>query len=94
MDNVLEGNTTPLDVIELVNVFEFGQQISIGPKYLGSFRIGESGFTTKRSYEDVVSEAQKQAYSMGGNILVITQHKKPNFWYSGHRIVADVYLKK
>lgn len=94
MNNFLDSNDAPLDVKEFVEVFDLGQQVSVGPKYLGSLKVAGSGFTTRCSYEEIVINAQKQAYSMGGNILAITQYREPNFWSSRHRILADVYYKK
>jgi hypothetical protein len=85
---------TPLDSKQQVEVLGIGQQISSEYKLLGSIKIGDSGFTTKCSYLEVITDAQNQARAMGGNVIVITKHKEPNGWSTCHRISADVYFKK
>lgn len=83
MNNFLENNDAPLDVNKFVGVFDLGQQISVGPKYLGNLKVADSGFTTRCSFEEMVINAQKQAYSIGGNILAITQYRESIFLAQG-----------
>lgn len=42
MNNFLDSNDAPLDVKEFVEVFDLGQQISVGPKYLRSLKDANS----------------------------------------------------
>jgi hypothetical protein len=88
------GYSTPLDDSATVELIELGQQVSIGPRYLGSVRVCNFVCISKCSYDEVIAEAQNQARLMGGNLLAITKHIKPIFGVSCHKIVADVYVKK
>jgi hypothetical protein len=75
-----------------VNVYGTTQQAPTDAKLIGSLFIGDSGFTTKCNYAQVIEDAQNQARAMGGNIIVITKHKEPSIWGSScHRITAEVY---
>lgn len=61
-------------------------------EFLGTVSVGESGFTTKNgSFDAVVSIAKDEARKIGGNILVIKEHKSPDFYSTIHRIKADVF---
>jgi len=78
----------------LVKVLGLGQTVPENAELLGSFKIGDSGFTTKCSYSEVITDATNQAKSMGGNYLLIIKHKEPNFWSTCHRLTCEVYLVK
>lgn len=58
---------------------------------LGSIKIGDSGFSTKCSYDKVIAFAHKEARSIGGNAIKITAHRLPSVLGSTcHRIEADI----
>lgn len=82
---------TPLPVNTTVEIRGIGQNIPDGAKLLGSISVGDSGFTTQCSYQEVIRDAINMARDMGGNVLQITEHKEPDIWSSCHRIKADVY---
>ena len=82
---------TPLPAGTHVEVIGIGQQVPDGAKLLGSISVGDSGFTTQCSYQEVIRDAINMARDMGGNVLQITEHKEPDIWSSCHRIKADVY---
>ena len=82
---------TPLPAGTHVEVIGIGQQVPDGAKLLGSISVGDSGFTTQCSYQEVIRDAINMARDMGGNVLQITQHKEPNLICDCHRIKADVY---
>lgn len=82
---------TPLPAGTHVEIIGLGQQVPDGAKLLGSISVGDSGFTTQCSYQEVVRDAINMARNMGGNVLQITEHKEPDIWTSCHRIKADVY---
>jgi hypothetical protein len=55
------------------------QNADIPKKYLlGSLKTRHNGFTGNCGLEEVEDFAMKTAKAMGGNIMVITQHKYPN----------------
>ncbi|MBK8699295.1 MAG: hypothetical protein IPN29_07005 [Saprospiraceae bacterium] len=66
--------------------------IGISPKkHLGHIEIKDGGFTLDCDYETIKKLAKKEALKLGGNCLVITEHKKPNLWSTCHQIKADVF---
>jgi len=77
-----------------VKVLGVGQTIPENAELLGSIKIGDSGFTTKCSYSEVITDATNQAKSMGGNYILIIKHKEPDFWSTCHRLTCEVYLVK
>lgn len=88
--NVL-NYSTPLPAGTPVEVIGLGQKLPNNVKFIGSISVGDSGFTTKCSYQDVINDAINLARGMGGNIIQITEHKEPNILCDCHRIKADVY---
>jgi len=87
--------STPLSSDAPVEVIGQGQKVPDGAKLLGQIKIGESGMTGawNCTYEKVIQEAQKQARTLGGNILQIIEHKEPSLLTSCHRLKCDVYKK-
>lgn len=83
--------STPLPAGTPVEVIGLGQQVPNGAKLLGSISVGDAGFTTQCSYQEVIRDAINMSRNMGGNVLQITEHKEPDIWSSCHRIKADVY---
>lgn len=83
--------STPLPAGTPVEVFGIGQKLPNDVKFIGSISIGDSGFTTKCSYQEVINDAINLARGMGGNVIQITEHKEPNILCDCHRIKADVY---
>lgn len=83
---------TPLPAGTPVEVRGIGQDIPEGAKLLGSISVGDSGFTTQCSYQEVLNDALDMARNMGGNLIQITEHKEPDILCDCHRIKADVYF--
>lgn len=71
----------PLDTLGLTN-----------KKKIGEIEIKDSGLTFDCSYASVKILAKKEALSLGGNCLFITEHRTPNQWTTCHRIKADVFI--
>lgn len=72
-----------------------GETIPENAVLLGSVSVGEAGFTKTKdcTYQAVISDARRLAAGMGGNTIVITEHKEPSEWTTTcHRIKANVYL--
>lgn len=88
--NVL-NYSTPLPTETPVEIIGLGQTVQKGAKFLGSISVGDSGFTSQCSYQEVIRDAMNLARGMGGNIVQITEHKEPDLWSTCHRIKADVY---
>lgn len=61
-------------------------------KIIGSIVIKDSGLSLKCDYTTVKNLAKDEALKLGGNCIVITEHKKPSQWSTCHRIKADVLL--
>ncbi len=61
-------------------------------KPVGQVEIKDGGLTLNCDYETIKKLAKEEALKLGGNCLVITEHRKPNQWSTCHRIRADVYL--
>lgn len=84
---------TPLPAGTQVEVMGQGQKIPYGAKFLGKLSVVDGGFSTKCTYDVVLSNAQNQARGMGGDIVQITKHKEPSVWSTCHQIWCDVYKK-
>ena len=63
-------------------------------KPIGQIEIKDGGLTLNCDYETIKKLAKEEALKLGGNCLVITEHRKPNQWSTCHRIKADVYWIK
>ena len=79
---------------EYVNVFvlDLSEQAPADGAFVGVLEVGDSGFSMDCDYQTVILKAKEQARTMGGNLVKITDHKKPNFFSTCHRIRANVYL--
>ena len=87
----LNKNYKPLDYRQDVLVFGINSEIPDNTEVLGSVRIGDTGFSTKCSYEIVVDKAKIEARKAGGNGIKITKHNTPNALGSScHRITAKI----
>lgn len=58
---------------------------------IGQIEIKDGGLTLNCGYETIKKLAKEEALKIGGNCLVITEHRNPNQWSTCHRIKADVY---
>lgn len=79
---------------EIVVLSENDQNIAIpeNSQLIGTLKIGDTGFTTDCGYDKIISDAKAEARKMGGNILKISELKKPSrFGSSCFRIKAEVY---
>jgi len=80
----------PLHYQEDVIVFNLSEPVPPNAEKLGTIKTGDSGFSTNCNYATVVDMAKTEARKVGGNAIKITQHKRPDFLSSCHRINADV----
>ena len=88
----LTSSYPPLDPSEEVYVVELNAPEPENAEFLGSFKIGDSGFTSNKngSYEAVIELARQQARLAGGNVVRIRRHQKPDMKSTIHRITADI----
>lgn len=62
-----------------------------GSTLIGTFKIGDSGFTTDCGYNRVIDDAKIQARKFGGNVIQITELKRPKKWGSTcYRIKGNI----
>jgi hypothetical protein len=81
----------PLDYREEVRVLEIGEKIPPNAEKLGTIKVGDSGFSVDCNYATVLDKAKTESRRVGGNVLKITKHKRPDAWSSCHRITVDVF---
>lgn len=87
----MQKTYAPLDYREEVRVFEIEEKIPSDAEKLGTIKVGDSGFSIKCNYATVIDKAKMESRKVGGNVLKITKHKRPDLWSSCHRITADIY---
>ena len=80
----------PLDYRQEVVVFGLREEAPGASEELGTVKLGDSGFSTKCSYEVVIDQAKLAARNVGGNAIKITKHKQPDLWSTCHRITAKI----
>ena len=77
-----------------VEIKGIGEAVPPESTFLGTIFVGEKGMTRKKNctWQAVLADAVYLAKNMGGNMLVITEHREPNVWISTcHQISANVY---
>jgi len=60
-------------------------------QYLAKIKVGDLGVTLDCRYPDVLGHATARARSMGGNLLVITEHTRNTVKSNCHRIKGEIY---
>ncbi|MXV37978.1 hypothetical protein GO491_04700 [Flavobacteriaceae bacterium Ap0902] len=60
-------------------------------KEIGSIKIGDSGFSTKCSKEEVLNDAINTAKTNNSNIIFIDELKEPNFHSSCYRLEGRIF---
>jgi hypothetical protein len=74
-----------------VAVYDMTQEIPENAQELGVVKATDSGFTSKCNYDYMLYKVVIEARKVGGNLVKIMEHKKPDFWSSCHRITAVIY---
>jgi hypothetical protein len=87
---VIIKNYGTLDYKQDVQVFNLNDSIPSSSEFIGTTKIGDSGFTTNCSWETVVETAKLEARKIGGNAIKITEHLPPNLASTCHRIKANI----
>ncbi len=79
---------TPSTPVEILYITELPPTEA---QYLGKLKIKDSGFSFNCSLPEVIELAKEEARAAGGNILLITKHRKPDGFSTCHRIEAEIY---
>ena len=97
------GPRTNSALVKEYPALEFDEEVTVltiddlrpkNAEVLGTIKVGDTGFSTKCSYEMVLESAKLEARKAGGNVIQLTKHKKPNFWSTCHRIDAVILKTK
>jgi hypothetical protein len=80
----------PKDPYDHVYVFHIDQDVPRGFYDIGRIRIGESGYSTKCKWEQVVQKAKEERRKLGGDAIKITEIDIPDRWSSCYRISVFV----
>lgn len=81
----------PLDYKQDIVVIGLDQSQPDNSEVLGQVKIGDTGFSTKCSYEIVIDKAKLEARKAGGNAIKIIEHKPPTIMGSTcHKITARI----
>lgn len=85
-------NDSYLDSNELSEVVVVDSTTSVQKSLkLGTITVGDTGFTTDCGYNKIVSDAKTEAAKVGGNILRITELRRPKKWGSTcYKLKADI----
>lgn len=87
----IQNAYSPLEYYEDVLVLGLVEEVPHSAEKLGTLKAGDSGFTVKCGYIDVVEKLELEARKIGGNAIKIIKHKTPDAWSTCHRVTADVY---
>lgn len=82
----LEHQYPILSYTEDIIVYEIEDKLPENLEILGTSKLRDSGFSTKCNREAMIDAAKLEARRVGGNYIQIIKDKKPNFWYSCHRL--------
>ena len=59
---------------------------------IAQIQIKDAGLTLNCDYNTIKEVAKTEGLRLGGNCIVITEHKEPSKWSTCHQIKADVFL--
>ncbi|MEO9510776.1 MAG: hypothetical protein ABJN84_06830 [Flavobacteriaceae bacterium] len=79
---------------EKVEVFGLNEPPPDNAIQVGTVEIRDTGFSVKCNYEIVLDQAKLEARRVGGNVIKIIKHKKPDFWSTCHRLDAIILKLK
>lgn len=81
----------PLASDARVLILEESDKMPSNTESLGIVKIYDSGMSTNCGYETVIEKAKIEARKIGGNVIKIQEHIKPNFLGSScHQITAHI----
>ena len=79
------------DSSNLVLVLPIDDHSLIDGTDLGPVKFKDKLFTFNCTYFEVIANLKVKAWKMGGNLIKIIDHKKPDMWSTCHRISVEVY---
>ena len=71
-------------------VYMSGDELPSNPENIGDIKIGDSGFTTECSFDQVIEKAKVKAREVGGNAIQIYDVKRPDLMSTCYRIKAKI----
>ncbi|MGQ1891794.1 hypothetical protein ACT29H_15240 [Thermophagus sp. OGC60D27] len=81
----------PIDYKQDILVIGLDQSEPDNSEVLGQVKIGDTGFSSKCSYDIVIDKAKLEARKVGGNAIKIIKHRPPSALGSTcHRITAKI----
>jgi len=89
--NLENKNYSAIETSSDIHVIQVDGELPENSKFIGSLKIGDTGFSNNCGYEKVISEAKKTARASGSNIILLKEVKKPNFGSTCYRIKADMF---
>lgn len=83
---------TGLDSTLYIGIVEHPLSVDLRTaRFLAKIKVGDLGVSLDCRYPDVLNHAADRARSIGGNLLVITEHKQNNVKSNCHVIRGDIY---
>lgn len=83
---------TGLDSVYYAGVVEDARSVDLREaRYLARVKVGDLGVSLDCGYPDALANATRMARGIGGNLLVITEHKQNQSKSRCHRIKAEIY---
>lgn len=61
-------------------------------RYLAKFKVGDLGVNIDCSYPDALRKAKDVARGIGGNLIVVTTHKRHEYKSKCHKIIGNIYV--
>lgn len=81
----------PLQVNSLILMTENQAEIPADSDFVGTLKIGDSGFTIDCDYEAVMAHTRVAAQQSGANLVLLTEVQPPNFGSTCYRVQAKLY---
>lgn len=90
---LIPGNVkTGLDSLEYAGVVENAKEVDLREaKFLARVKVGDLGASLDCTYPDVLGMALNKARTIGGNLLVLTEHKRNEVKSNCHTIRGEIY---
>jgi hypothetical protein len=83
---------TGLDSVEYAGVVERAIDVDLRPaKFLAKVKVGDLGMSLDCAYPDVLGYALNKSRAIGGNLLVLTEHKRNEVKSNCHTIRGEIY---
>jgi hypothetical protein len=65
-----------------VTIYRDNEQVPDDYEMLGTISVGDAGFTTHCDSLRMITLVKEKSREIGGNAVLITEHKRPSFWGS------------